>query len=182
MVFEAHYSKWRLLALAMLGLGFVALGWWMAGQPASEFEGASGRKIAGIADLIGASPVSVGHGIGWAALVMGILVLPTVISNLRHPGPALRVDQSGILWHRWSDQPIAWSNIAQVRPYSIQRQKLVGLTLVDRDRNPPQSISGRFAGLNKSLGFGDLALTLQGTNGNYQALLDTLAHYHIARA
>ena len=66
--------------------------------------------------------------------------------------------------------------------YQIASQKLVGITLKNRELDPQRAARKALTAVNRSMGYGDLALSLQGTDGKYQALLDTLAHYHIARA
>lgn len=182
MEFEAHYKKGRLIGLAVLGLAFIALGYWMAHEPAGALDESSSSKLAGLAYLFGTSKATMGYIVGWACALLGALVIPVVVGNWRHRGPAIRIDARGILFHRWSDARIPWSNIAAIEPYKVQRQKMVGLTLIDRTRDRPQTLMGKFAGVNRTLGFGDLALTVQGTDGNYEDMLEVLAHYHVARS
>jgi hypothetical protein len=177
MIFEAHYSKWRLAMLALLSLGFAALGMWMISQVASDFEGSGARKIAGLASLFGVETATMGHIIGWLCIAIGALALLVSLRNMFHKGPVIRVDQQGIFWHRWSETPIPWSNIAQLSPYTISSQKMVGITLVDRALSPSRGLTGKFGSANKALGYGDLALTLQGTDGEYEALLAALVHF-----
>ena len=177
MVFEAHYSKWRQIALAVVGLGFAALGWWLATLPAEELEGSSARKLAGLAGLFGTSTATMAVIIGGLCVMLGVALIPVVIKNLQHGGPALRVDRGGLLSHRWSDRPIPWSNIAAAKPYTLQGQKFVAITLIDRDHNPATTFAGRMAGLNRSIGAGDLALSVQGTDGRYDDLVAALDHY-----
>ena len=47
----------------------------------------------------------------------------------------------------------------------------------DKSRSPSRGALGKFGSLNKAMGFGDLALTLQGTDGKYDDLLDALARF-----
>jgi hypothetical protein len=180
MVFEAHYSARRLVILGILALAIAALGLYMLSQTTADFEGASSRRLGGLAAMSGTSPETVGHAIGWICLLAGIGLLPLLVKFARHQGPALRVDEKGVFWHRWSDTAIRWSNIARIEPYVIQNQKMVGLTLVDRDQDRPPTLMRKLGRLNNALGKGDVALTLQGTDGNYDDLLVALAHYHLA--
>lgn len=177
MDFEAHYTKARQLLLGLLGLGFGAAGLWMLTLSAADFEGSSARKIAGLAALFGVSTQTVGHAIGLIALFMGIAILPIVVLNLRHKGAALRINADGIYSHRWSEQPIPWSNVAKVEPYSVQRQKFVGVTLIDPALNRKPGMFSKLSGANRALGYGDLALTVQGTDGNYDDLVEALLRH-----
>jgi hypothetical protein len=177
MDFEAHYTKARQVMLGLLGLGFGAAGIWMLTLSAVDFEGSAARKIAGLGALFGASAETTGHAIGLIALFMGIAVLPIVLLNLRHKGPALRIDAQGIYAHRWSEQPIPWSNVAKVAPYSVQRQKFVGVTLIDPALNRKAGLFGKLSGANRALGYGDLALSVQGTDGQYDDLVEALLRH-----
>jgi hypothetical protein len=177
MPFEANYSKWRLAMLALLALGFAALGAWLFGQGSADFEGSGGRKIAGLASLFGVETATMAQILGGICVAMGAGALILAVRNMFHKGPVMRVDALGIYWHRWSETPIPWSNIAQMSPYTISGQKMVGISLVDRSLSPSRGVLGKLGSANKAMGFGDLALSLQGTDGDYEALLAALVHF-----
>jgi len=178
MVFEAHYKSSKLFGLVILGIMFAALGWWMVQRPDGAFE--DSMKIEGLASLLGVSNNAVGHGVGWICALMGIAVLPVVAKRASFAGPAIRIDQNGIYWHSWSDKPIPWSNIAGYKPYSIHRQKMVGLTLRDPSRDRSPSLIGKMTGLNAMMGFGHVALSAQSTDKSFDELLWAIEH-HSAR-
>lgn len=181
MVFEAFYSRTKLALLAALATVFAAMGAWMLTQTADDFASSSGRKIAALASLFGTEPVTMGHIIGGICVAMGLAVIPVVFMNMRHKGPAMRIDQEGIYWHRWSDQVIPWANIDSLKPYSIQGQKMVGITLINTNLNERKGLLGKLKGVNNALGFGHVALTLQGTDGDYAAMVETLMYYASTR-
>ena len=178
MVFEAHYQKRKLVLLAGFGLAFLVLGFWMGSQPARAFD--DSRKIVFWAAMLGIGNDSFGHGVGWACAAMGIAVLPIVAKNFRFSEPAMRIDEQGIYWHRWSPKIIAWSNVANYRPYSIYRQKMIGLTLRDPELDRSPKLAGRFAILNKLVGFGHLALSAQALDKPFDEMLQAV-EYHIER-
>jgi hypothetical protein len=161
MAFEAYYSKWRLAAFALLGLGFAAMGAWIVGLLGSGAEDAS--LVVKIA--------------GWGCLTMGLAVPFITIGQALHSGPAIRIDQTGIFWHRWSSSVIPWSNVSRVEPYSINSQKMVGITLIDRNLNKKQGILGKLSSANRAMGFGDLALTVQGTDRKFDEMLEALLRH-----
>lgn len=160
MPFEANYSKWRLAMLALLAFGFAALGVWLIGESMSDFAGSGGRRIAGLASLFGVETATMAQIIGGLCVAMGAGALIVALQNMFHKGPVMRVDAQGIYWHRWSETPIPWSNIARMSPYTISSQKMVGITLVDRSLSPSRGLLGKLGSANKAMGFGDLSLTL----------------------
>jgi len=177
MVFEARYKPTKVFGLIILGLVFAALGWWMAQRLDGAF--ADSVKIEGVAAILGVSDNAVGHGIGWMCALMGIAALPVAFKRLSFNGPVIRIDQRGIYWHRWSEKPIPWSNIASYRPYCIHRQKMVGLTLRDPSRDRSTSLLGKMARFNAMTGFGHVALSVQSTDKSFDEMLKAI-EYHSA--
>jgi type II secretory pathway pseudopilin PulG len=178
MVFEAHYKPTKLVGLIILGLLFAALGWWMVQRPDGAFTDSA--KIEGLAAILGVSDNAVGHGIGWVCALMGVAVLPVAAKRMSFAGPAIRIDQNGIYWHSWSDKPIPWSNIAGYRAYSIHRQKMIGLTLRDPNRDRSTSLLGGLARFNAMTGFGHVSLSAQSTDKGFDEMLQAV-EYHSAR-
>ena len=169
MPFVAHYSIGRLLGLAAIGLMFVLLGAFMVMEPRGSFDHSS--KIGFIALFLGGNKDLAGHGLGLMCALMGALVIPVIVKQMAHQGPAIRVDARGVYWHRWSPKPIGWDNIADVTSRSVYRQHFVGLTLRDVTRDPPQSRFAKLGKLNRAIGFGDVSITTQGTDAKSEDLL-----------
>ena len=180
MEFQAHYSSARLVGLAAIGFGFVALGSWMLGLYGSLPVADGSGPAAAMADLLGVSEAMIVRLIGGAGLLLGLLVFPAIFKLSQHKGPVMIINAQGIYVHRWADKPIPWSNVEKIESYQIASQKLVGITLKNRELDPQRAARKALTSVNRSMGYGDFALSLQGTDGKYQALLDTLAHYHVA--
>jgi hypothetical protein len=181
-VFEAHYVRWRLALMVLLGLGFIALGLWFVTADASVFEGNSGGRLAGLATLLGMTEARFAAILGWLCVLLGAGAGLVAVQNMVHKGPAIRIDADGIYWHRWSDTPIPWSNVAELSSYAINRQKFLGIKLVDRSLSPPRGLLGKLARLNAATGFGDVALILQGTDRRHEDMEAAAAHFQMWRA
>jgi len=181
MIFEAYYSKAKLALMAVLGVLFAALGAWMLTQTADDMADGGGRKIVALANLFGTEPATMAHIIGWLCIAMGVAVLPIVLLNLRHKGPAMRIDANGVYWHRWSEETIPWTNIDTLKPYSVQAQKFVGITLFDPSLTTRKGLLGKLKGVNNALGYGHVALSLQGTDGDYAGMVETLMYHASTR-
>jgi hypothetical protein len=67
--------------------------------------------------------------------------------------------------------------VGRIEPYSINNQKMVGITLSDRTLNKKQGILSLLGGENRAMGFGDLALNVQGTNAKFDDLLEALLRH-----
>lgn len=175
MMFEAYYRKSRLFGLALVGCLFIIGGAWMGLRPAGAFDGS--RKVEGLAALLGISNDVAGHGVGWACALMGVVVLPILARQMMFTGPAICIDGDGIYWHRWSTKPIGWGNIAAIRPFSIYRNKMIGLMLRDPSLDRSRGLLGRMAGLNAMTGFGHVSLSAQGTDRSFDELYDAVCHH-----
>lgn len=93
----------------------------------------------------------------------------------------MEIDSRGILWRRWSDQVIPWSAIVRAEPYAVYNQKFLSLWLDAPDRYPARSTLGKLSRMNKGMGFGDIALSMQGTDQSFDRLLDVVGDYLRAR-
>jgi hypothetical protein len=167
-VFEARYRKGKLLGLACIGLAFVALGLWMAFQPSGSFD--DSRWIRSLAALFGGDGDPVGRTVGWLCVLMGAAVLPVVLRNMRFDGPAIRVDEEGVHYHRWSPKPIGWGNVDSIGTVSISGQKMVCLTLRDPALDPSTTLLGRAAQINAMFGFGQVSISTQGTDADFDEM------------
>ena len=174
-MFEAYYQKSRLFGFAICGFLFIIGGTWMGLRPAGAFDGS--RKVEALAALLGIGNDVAGHGIGWTCVLMGVAVLPILAKRMMLEGPAIRIDGQGIYWHRWSPKPIGWGNIAAIRPFSIYRNKMVGLMLRDPSLDRTRGLLGRMASLNAMTGFGHISLSAQGTNRSFDDMYDAVCRF-----
>lgn len=168
MTLEAHYRREKLFRLACLGLAFAVLGIWMALQPDGSFD--DSRKIRSLAALLGGNSDLIGHGIGWMGALMGIGVLPIAFEQMRFQGPAIRVNRDGIYYHRWSPKPIGWGNVAGIKVVGMYGQKMICLILRDPSLDPSTTLLGRTARLNGLLGFGQVSISAQGIDIDFDEL------------
>lgn len=168
MTLEAHYRREKLFRLACLGLAFAVLGIWMALRPDGSFN--DSRKIRSLAVLLGGNSDLIGHGIGWLCALMGIGVLPIAFEQMRFRGPAIRVNCDGIYYHRWSPKLIGWGNVAGIKVVGMYGQKMICLMLRDPSLDPSTTLLGRAARLNGLLGFGQVSISAQGIDTDFDEL------------
>jgi hypothetical protein len=155
--FEARFTlrslAWRLLAWASLAVLAVVCAW-----APGTFE-----------DLHVAARILAG---ACALLFLAVLVLESL--RLRSKEPVLRIDERGILWRRWSEQLIPWSEVASLRLFSIQRVHFVGLVLHSPERFPSSTLLGRSAKVNRAFTQCDVCLEIQGTNRRHTELVSAV--------
>ena len=174
MDFEAYYTTRSHMWRGLAGAGFILLGFWILTWPTAEFEGIGGsgrRSIASLSVLFGVSVETVGRAVGLMGLFIGIAALRILILNLRHKGPAIRVNADGIYCHRLSEQHIPWSNVANIEFYSQQGQKTAHITLIDRQEPSFLRKLGQACGILNSSGF---RLTVRDTDGDYDDMVESL--------
>lgn len=109
-----------------------------------------------------------GNWIAWAnAVVFGGCAAFFAWQIARAGPPRLVIDDDGLLDRTLGVGVIAWNDVIDAQALHVFGQSFVRLALRDPDvyvqRMKP--ISRRAAGANKSLGFGDLSLTLDGLRG-----------------
>lgn len=152
--FEARFTlrslAWRLVAWAALAILSVVCA--LAPGPFADLHIAA-RILAG------------------ACATLFVVVLFVEARRLSSKEPVLRIDERGILWRRWSEQLIPWSEVASLRLFSIQRVHFVGLLLRTPERFPSSTILGRSAKANRAFTGCDLCLEVQGTNRRHEELV-----------
>lgn len=156
----AHVSRWKTLLLVLAGIGFVLLGIWLVRDPGMFAE--SGRRAR--------DPLII-RGVGWLAILFFGAVGIVGVRQLFRTGPVMRVDEAGILWRRWSDRTIPWDAIVRAEAHDMMGQQFMCLWLDEPERYRPTSLLGRTARINKGMGFGDIALSLQGTDQRFDRLV-----------
>lgn len=109
--------------------------------------------------------------VAWCLAALFLFVLFFEARRLASKGPVLRIDERGILWRRWSEDTIPWSEVASLRLFNIQRVHFVGLVLRNPERFPSATILGRSAKANRAFTGCDLCLEIQGTNRRHGELV-----------
>ncbi|MCY3002301.1 MAG: hypothetical protein NTV21_10905 [Planctomycetota bacterium] len=116
----------------------------------------------------------VARALAWGCAALFLFVLFFEARRLASKAPVLRIDERGILWRRWSEDTIPWSEVASLRLFSIQRVHFVGLVLRNPERFPSSTILGRSAKANRSFTGCDLCLEIQGTDRCHQDLVSAV--------
>lgn len=147
MPFEAHLDRRKIASLVAIGVAFVLAGVWLAGGfgPVGPIRGWSPQAL---------------HVFGWIAIVFFGLGLAIVAPRLFQSGVAVRIDAEGVYWRRNGKRVIPWSAVERIATVDAGRVQLAYLFL-----NDSSAFTGR-----KRLGaksFGDVGLSLQGTDGNF---------------
>jgi hypothetical protein len=162
--FIASNSRYRIVALTLLSVGFVLLGLWLIG--AFGPPPASSRYSA---------PMMTG--IGWISLIFFGLCGSVWVAKLLDTRAQLEIGQSGIRWRPWSDQLIPWAAIRDVTTLEVQGQKFIVLHLRDPSRFPGRGLKAALAGVNRRLAGGDIFISLTGTDRAFDDAMDALARF-----
>lgn len=160
MAFEAYISRWRSALLALGAFAFVAAGLWLVGAfgPPPSNRG-----------TVWAS--------GWVAIVLFGLFGLGWSRRLFQSGLEMRIDGSGVYWRRWSDQTIPWSAVERIAMNEMRNQRFVSLFLKDPKAFPSTTILGRSARFNKTLGFGDIALSPMGSDKSFDEMMAAVERF-----
>jgi hypothetical protein len=161
----ARVSKGEVSFFALLCAGCVALGIWFIASP----EDLVTRRYSSTAFI---------SGVGWILAVFCGLCLAAFIRQLFRTGPVLEIDERGILWRRWSDTTIPWNAITRAEVGAVGEQKFLSLWLDEPESYPGRSTLGKLSHMNKGMGFGDLALSMQGTDQSFDRLVEVVGAYH----
>lgn len=166
--FEAHVSKGRTWIIILLALGFAAIG---VGFASAATELARSVRLVFFRDPF------ILRVFGWTAVVIGVLGAVIAARQLLRTGPVIEIDARGIRWLRWSDKFIPWSAITDAAPRAISGQQFLCLTLDRPEDHASRSITGMLAGMNRNMGFGDVAIGAQGTDRSIDELMDAVARF-----
>lgn len=146
--FVAYYSRWRLLLLLALSVGFVLLGLMLAGA-FGEIQGFVGdvrrRRI----------PEELVTPVGWFAIVFSGTCGLYIAKSLFDPKPQLRIATTGITFARWSPKQIPWSAIAEVSTWKYLGQSSIILCLNDPEAHKGKGLLGAMSNANKAMTGGD---------------------------
>lgn len=164
--FVAKHLGEKLGFLILLSLLFVALGVWMVVDPTPT------SRVGSPAAMWGVGWFSIAF-FGWRAVTL---------ARLSFDGrPALEIDKQGFIWRHWSDDLIPWSAVVRKEQRSVRSQKFLCVWLDAPEHYPPRSTLGKLSGLNKGMGFGDIALSTQGTDQSFDRLVEVVDAHLAAR-
>lgn len=158
----ARVSKAKTIVLIGMAVAFVVLGFLIVGN-AEELAQQKGLD----------SPL-LHYAVGYVCILFfggGIIVL---IRQLLRAGPVMEIDGRGILWRRWSDQIIPWSAVVRAESSKVYGQNFLCLWLDAPEHYPSRSTLGKLSGLNKGMGFGDISLSMQGTDQSFERLVEVV--------
>lgn len=156
--FVARDSPWRLSLLLLAAIAFVAAGLWIAG-------------------LFGPSPRPGMEWFGWLVAFFFALAPFRIVPRLLDRSDQMIVDRNGIYWRQWSETTIPWSAIRFFSKRSIRGQHFVCLHLKDPSMFARAGALGWLAAFNRGLNFGDVALTVTGTDRSHAELVAAIDRY-----
>ena len=156
--FVARNAPLRLLVLMAASIGFVALGLWIAGT-------------------FGPPPRPGREWIGWLAGTFFGICAVAFTRRLFDNGDQIVVDRNGIFWRQWSSMTIPWGAIKSFEQRTVRNQHFVAIYLKDASLFPRGEAAQLLGGLNKGLGFGDLAISAVGTDKSFAELLAAVEHF-----
>jgi hypothetical protein len=119
--------------------------------------------------------VQIGFG-GFATFFFGWCTL-IIVRRLFESGPMLRIDEQGIWWRPLSDAVIPWAAVREAWISRVRTQKFISIDLIDPQRF---KWKGRFRflqPLNVRMGFGDVTLSAQGLDCDFDKLRAAVAQH-----
>jgi len=108
---------------------------------------------------------------GWLAIPFFGSCAVILALRLFDREPQIIIDSDGVFSKHWSSSKVPWSEIATIAPATVSRQQFLCCFLVRPERYPAESLLGRAMRSNRALGFGDLALSVTGTNRQFHELV-----------
>jgi len=156
--FVARDSPWRLSLLLLAAFACVALGLWIAG-------------------LFGPSPKPGMEWFGWLAAFFFALAPFRIVPRLLDRSDQMIIDRNGIYWRQWSEVTIPWSAIRHFSRRSVRGQQFVCLHLKDPSMFSRAGALAWLAAFNRRLNFGDVALTVTGTDRSHDELVAAIDRY-----
>lgn len=164
--FIAYPSRWRIALLILGSIIFVIGGLVMVGAFGS------------LPDSSRYSPTVV-FAVGWLSVSFFGLCGLVWTKRMFETREQLRIGPTGIYSAQWSDQTIPWSEIADISVWSFKKQKSIILHLRDPSRFPARGIASMLAGGNRMLTGGHLAITLTGTDREFDDAMLAISHFRL---
>ena len=161
--FEARVSPVKTGLLVFGSLAFVAIGIWMLTDsgPSRSF------RLFHLIEI----PASV---IAWVCILFFGVVAIGWLRQFARSEPVMEIGRDGISWRRWSDRTIPWAAIERAEVTRMANQPFLALWLSDPVRYGSTTLLGRMQGANKAMGFGDIALSVQGTNRSFDEMVEAV--------
>jgi hypothetical protein len=162
--FVAYNSRWRVTLLFLGAVVAVAAGLWLVGA---------------FGEVPRWRHHSAGYtmSVGWLCTLLSGFCAVAIAKKFFDGRVQLQVGPAGIVWSRWSDQLIPWSEITDVSTWSYRGQKVIILHLNNPDRFPGRGLAAKLAGANRMLMGGDIAISLTGTDRSYDDAMSAIAHF-----
>lgn len=157
MPFEAHQDRRRIAVLIAVGLALVLSSVRLAGGfgPVSSIRGWSPQAL---------------HVFGWVGIFLFGLGVAALVPRLFATGAEIRIDAEGVYLRSGGGQVIPWSAINRITTVDGGRVQLAYLFL-----NDPAVLRRRRRLGAKS--FGDVAVSLQGTDGKISEMRAAFDHF-----
>jgi hypothetical protein len=151
MIFEARWSRPRLIFVTVACLGFAGFGLWLAGF------------LNGGKDVYPAA--------GWGIAIGSLLAVAIFVRRLWIDDVQLRIDGRGIEWARL-DRPIPWHQLTGTGVVVVKNQALLCISLKDpegyRLANPVARVLAR---ADSALGFGQMGLNVINLDRSFDELV-----------
>jgi len=164
--FVARVSKGRTLLLIVGALLFVAAGIWFLFSPETFIRSPRSMGDPGFVSLI-----------GWAGVLFFGICAIVGMRQLFRTDAVIEMGPEGLLWRRWSNATIPWTAFDHAAVAEIHRQRMLTLWLQEPEAYPSTTLSGRMAGANKAMGFGDLSLSASGLDCSFDELVAAFDTY-----
>jgi hypothetical protein len=164
MTFEAILSRPKMALFCLGSLLGVVLGLWMVG---AFGEPPSSRRYPGWEVTL----------VDWAGMVFAGIAAAVCARRLLQSGAEVRIDTAGIYWRRWGATVIPWSAINRIGVGVMRRQRFLCLYLTDPAALPAKGIPARLAPMNRSMGYGDIAVSTVGTDGRFEDMVAAVERF-----
>jgi hypothetical protein len=150
--FVARNSRFRLLLIILGAIGFVVAGAWIAGlfDPPSRV----GREW-----------------VGWISMFFFGLCAVAAVPRLFDESDQIVIDGNGIFWRRRSTTTIPWTAVQRWQIGQVRSQRFICLFLKDPTQFPHTGVGALLGGVNRGMGFGDVALSAVGTDRTFDEML-----------
>lgn len=163
-ILEVRFQRSHAVLLYLGSVAFVALGYWLrvieAGDPASSHTAYLKETYAWAFPWL-----------PWVCMIFfGVCALKygRAIFDRR---PQLVVGRHGILWRKWSDTEIPWSEVTRIDLKRIVLSDFICILVRDRKRVPGSGLEKIVAPINRLLQNGDISIPVVGLDTPKDAIM-----------